>query len=371
METVSLARMEPLKKSRTVRCYTLRLYPNSDKAKATLGNMIEYRAWLWDYVTRYFTKSEDATESTAGRGLLANRAFKRARDILKAGRNSSIATGQRFNCPKSLPLLCEGTLEESKTSHFQYWIKVANGPRLPAQTHRALKNALRRGGTLIKMCEIRQGKHALLASVFVEFKKPEPTLSHDYLGTDVGVNAGVARSDGYIGKDLHPLLNRSKQKRAEQRRQGHLTSSARSTCKQYLDREARKVVNVCQRSGKSLAVESLKTLANLKLRGSIGTWAKQHFATRCLLLAEEQGVSVVQVSPAYTSQTCPRCNHCDSRNRRGTVFECKRCGYVAHADFVGARNIARKARGVFPAGIQEGREERPDSFLNVFQRNVS
>lgn len=341
-----------------IRCYTLRLYGNPGKIQATLGNMLEYRTWFWDYVTRYYGKGEDATESTKGRGWIANQAFKRARDMLKAGRNSGIATGSSFHRPQSLPLLCEGTLEENKTSTWDYWVKVANGPRLPVQTHRALKNALRRGGRLVKTCEVRTGKRALMARVFVEFEKPEPTRSRDYLGVDVGVNAGVARSDGYVGKDLHPILERIKQKRAEQRRQGHLKSLKRSACKQYLDREARRAVNVCLRAGKSLAVESLNTLSNLKSRGSIGAWARQHFAVRCLQLAELSSVAVAQEWPAYTSQTCPRCDFRHAENRRGIHFECLRCGYVAHADVVGARNVARKAAGTFlrqeseKAGIQ-------------------
>lgn len=334
-------------KNKAVRCYTLRLCGNPGKVEKTLGNMIEYRAWLWDYVSRYFKKGEDATESTKGRGWIANQAFKRARDILKAGRNGSIATGNQFNRPANLPLLCDGVLEESKDSTFAYWVKVANGPRLPAQTHRALKNALRQGGTLVKTCEVRQGKRALVARVFVEFEKPIPTPSRDYIGVDVGVNAGVARSDGYVGKDLHPILARIEQKRAEQRRQGHVKSSKRTACKQYLDREAKKVVTLAARAGKSIAVESLNTLSNLKITGSIGAWAKQHFAVRCLQLAELSGVAVEEHWPGYTSQTCPRCGFCHKENRRGIHFECLSCGFLSHADVVGARNVARKATGRF------------------------
>ena len=352
--------------SKAIRCYTLRLYGNPGKISVVLALMIEYRAWLWDYVTCYFTKGEDATESTKGRGWLANQAFHHARGILKAGRNSGIETGNQFNRPQSLPLLCDGILEENKASSFDYWVKVPNGPRLPAQTHRALKNALRRGGTLVKTCEVRQGKKALVARVFVEFEKQALTPSRDSLGIDVGVNAGVARSDGYVGKDLHPILERIEQKRAEQRRQGHLKSSPRSACKQYLDHEAQRAVNVCQRGGKTLVVESLKTLSHLKPRGSIGGWARQHFARRCLDLAEIQGVTVVQEWPAYTSQTCPRCDFCHAGNRRGIHFACLRCGYVAHADVVGARNVARKAAGTFPRREREkaGIQTR-DSLLNV------
>ena len=54
--------------SKAIRCYTLRLYANPGKVNVVLALMIEYRAWLWDYVMRYFTKGEDATESTRGRG---------------------------------------------------------------------------------------------------------------------------------------------------------------------------------------------------------------------------------------------------------------------------------------------------------------
>ena len=342
-----------------IRSYTLRLYGNPGKVQRTLGNMLEYRAWLWDYVTRYFGKGEDATESTKGRGWIANQAFKRARDLLKAGRNGGIETGRPFNRPQHLPLLCDGVLEENTSSSFDYWVKVANGPRLPAQTHRALKNALRRGGTLLKTCEVRAGTHALIARVFVEFEKPEPTQSRDYLGVDVGVNAGVARSDGYIAHSLRPILDRTKQKRAEQQRQGHHRSSLRSACKQFLDREAKRIVTLAKRGGKVVVMERLKTLGNLKPSGSIGAWARGHVGARVSYLAEVAGVAVLEVWPARTSITCERCGHANKKNRRGIEFCCQQCGAIAHADALAARNLTRRAAGVWPmartdekAGIQ-------------------
>src|SRR4030095_16609352 len=127
----------------------------------------------------------------------------------------------------------------------------------------ALKKALRRGGNLRPTCEVRQAQQGwLYARVFVEYEQPERQDSADVLGVDVGVNAGAARSDEYVVKDLYGILTRIKEKRAEQRRQGQVKSSIRSACKQYLDREARRAINVCLRGGKSLAVESLKTTGN-------------------------------------------------------------------------------------------------------------
>ena len=99
------------------------------------------------------------------------------------------------------------------------------------------------------------------------------------------------------------------------------------------------------------------TLANLKLPGRLGGWARMHFGTRALQIAEEVGVAVVQVNPAYTSITCLRCGHADKHNRRGTDFCCVQCGARAHADVLAARNLVRKATGAFPNvwAMREGR----------------
>lgn len=352
-------------KNKAIRCYTLRLYGNPGKIEKTLGNMVEYRAWLWDYVTRYFTKGEDATESTAGRGWIANQAFKRARDLLKAGRNASIATGEWFNCPKKLPLLCEGTLEENKISSFDYWVKVMNGPRLPAQTHRALKNALRRGGKLVKTCEIRQAKQGwLYARVFVEHETPEKMESPDYLGVDVGVNAGVARSDGYVGKPLQPILDRTQEKRSEQQRQGQVKSSRLSACKQFLNREAKRLVASAVRGRKSIAVESSKTLANLQPRGNIGAWARGQLGLRVQQLAELQGVTVREVWAAYSSIACRVCGCRDARNRSGVAFCCVQCGARGHADTLASRTLRDRGRAVFLREREKG-TKNTDPLPNV------
>ena len=338
---------------RTIRSYKLRLYGNLGKQAETYGIMLEYRAWLWHYLPRFYTKGEDYVESTQGLGWLANQAMKHARQMLKAGRNAGIATGERFSCPQQVPLTCEAVLEPNAESTFDYWVKVTTGPRLPAQTHRALKRALRKGGTLKKTCYIFESKGALYARVFVAHEKPEAVDSGRYLGVDVGVNAGVARSDGYIGKSLRPVLRRAQQKHAEQRRQGHLKSSRRTACKEQLDREAQRIISVCLSTGQSLAIERLNTLSNLTPTGSIGGWARIHLGIRCLELAELNGVTVRQVWPAGTSITCPQCGHRDKKNRVGTRFSCRACGTRGHTDRIAGGNIATRARVDYQRSVVE------------------
>jgi IS605 OrfB family transposase len=54
------------------------------------------------------------------------------------------------------------------------------------------------------------------------------------------------------------------------------------------------------------------------------------------------GVPVLKVDPAYTSQTCSKCGHCDRKNRNGSDFKCRECGHAMDADKNAARNIAAK-----------------------------
>lgn len=58
--------------------------------------------------------------------------------------------------------------------------------------------------------------------------------------------------------------------------------------------------------------------------------------------AEEQCGRVIEVDPAYTSQTCPRCGHVARKNRINAQFACLRCQYAEHADIVGATNILQR-----------------------------
>jgi putative transposase len=72
------------------------------------------------------------------------------------------------------------------------------------------------------------------------------------------------------------------------------------------------------------------------------------------------GVPLVLVDPHNTSRTCPECGHCDKANRRSQAeFVCQSCGFAAHADVVGAVNIARKGRVARPMvwGVDAGNED--------------
>ena len=60
---------------------------------------------------------------------------------------------------------------------------------------------------------------------------------------------------------------------------------------------------------------------------------------------------VIEVDPAYTSQTCSACGHADKASRNGRKFKCVACGYADHADLNAARNIL--ASGIGAAARRE------------------
>lgn len=68
-------------------------------------------------------------------------------------------------------------------------------------------------------------------------------------------------------------------------------------------------------------------------------------------LSDRFGITVTEVNPAYTSQTCSGCGYADKRNRRSQqAFSCLWCGHQVHADLNAARNI-RKRRAL-PIGFR-------------------
>ncbi len=97
-----------------------------------------------------------------------------------------------------------------------------------------------------------------------------------------------------------------------------------------------------KRNSLSLAVENPKSLSNLKPKG-LSLWAKCYFANRATIRAREEGIHIVYVNPAYSSQTCSKCGVIDRWSRVKQAFRCTACGYVAHADLNAACILAQRA----------------------------
>jgi len=199
--------------------------------------------------------------------------------------------------------------------------------------------------------------HAVVDSPETARRQP----ANGFLGVDLGIANIATTSDG--DRTCGSRLNRyrKRQQRIRKRLQAKKTSSARRLLKRRRRKEARFATDVnhqisktivaeAERTGRGIAVEDLTGIrARVRLRkpqrATLHSWAFAQLGQFLTYKAQQAGVVVVQVDPAYTSQTCHMCGHVDKRNRRSqAVFHCGRCDFVGHADHNAALNIA--ARGV-------------------------
>lgn len=210
--------------------------------------------------------------------------------------------------------------------------------------------------------------HAVVDSPEAALREPVS----GFLGVDLGIVNIATTSDGdrFCGSRLNRY--RARQNRIRKRLKSRKTSSARRLLKKRRRKEARFAADVnhrvsktivaeAERTGRGIAVEELTGIrARVRLRkpqrATLHSWAFAQLGQFLTYKAQRAGVAMVQVDPAYTSQTCHVCGHVDKRNRRSqAVFQCGRCDFVGHADHNAAHNIA--VRGV----VRWGEVMRPDA----------
>jgi IS605 OrfB family transposase len=95
-----------------------------------------------------------------------------------------------------------------------------------------------------------------------------------------------------------------------------------------------------------VAVEKLSVFLKSKFSKEwnrrLSSWLRSYIKERLIFKAQKFNVELIEINPAYTSQTCPECGFVDSKNRSGDKFKCLHCGFSDDADRVGAVNIARR-----------------------------
>ncbi|HEY7851073.1 MAG TPA: transposase, partial [Ktedonobacterales bacterium] len=212
----------------------------------------------------------------------------------------------------------------------------------------------------------RKNKATFFLAVTVDAPEPVPDEASDYVGVDLGIITLAATSDGEFlnhstgPKHAHMNEVRARFSRFRQKLQKKGTKSSKRLLKKRSGRERRfaKDVNHClskaivqtaKDTGRGVALENLKNIRS-RVNGSkrqrrvLHCWAFGQLRAFIAYKAALAGVPVAYVNPAYTSQTCSRCGHCEKANRVSQArFLCTSCGFSAHADVNAAENIRRAA----------------------------
>lgn len=205
---------------------------------------------------------------------------------------------------------------------------------------------------------LRRGRFYLY--VTVEVPDGAPVDPEGWLGVDLGIRNLATDSDGEVHSGAAVEAVRVRMHRLRGALQSAGTKSAKRHLRKLAGKEARfrthtnhvlskALVTKAQDTCRGLAIEDLRgirgrTTVRRSQRAQMGSWAFFQLRSFLMYKSRHAGVALVVVNPAYTSQRCPRCGHIDRGNRRSQAeFQCKSCGFAAHADVVGAVNIARKA----------------------------
>jgi putative transposase len=128
-----------------------------------------------------------------------------------------------------------------------------------------------------------------------------------------------------------------------------LSGREKAVTQQMLHVASKRLVTFAESVGaKTIVMEDLTGIRNSKKQTHHKQRARNHrwpFAMCQFFVgykAAAKGIGMDFVSPAYTSQGCPKCGHTEKANRNGLKFRCKSCDWQDCADRNGAVNIAAK-----------------------------
>ena len=225
--------------------------------------------------------------------------------------------------------------------------------------HRARLEGVRGQADLV----YRKGK--LYLFVTVEVPDGSPIDPEGWLGVDLGIRNIAVDSDGEKHSGEATLSHRARIAKLRSGLQSAGTKSAKRHLRQLRRREqgfhahtnhviSKSIVCKAKDTGRGIAVEDLtgirdRVTVRKAQRATLHSWSFFQLRSFLSYKAILSGVVLVAVDPRNTSRTCPECGNIDKANRRSqAAFVCTGCGFVAHADHVGARNIASRGPVIVP-----------------------
>ena len=218
-----------------------------------------------------------------------------------------------------------------------------------------------------KQVVLRHDGHRWRAFVSYEVEVERRQDDGEFLGVDMNVRQ-VATSDGYF-YFLPDLRKKEARRKRYQRRMARQVkgSNRRKNTKKKLAKMSRKIANIrknwIHQTTKEIAekcgtviVEDLKVKnmtasakgtienpgKNVKQKAGLNRAIQDTALGKLRRNLEYKCGRLIEVNPAYTSQTCSECGHVDKENRKTQArFLCVSCGVASNADTNAAMNIRR------------------------------
>ena len=256
-------------------------------------------------------------------------------------------------------------LAETKTSMIKehndkYHISIKGLPKLKLKSNRPLPDSNR-----LKKLSITRRENKIIVNLTY---KVEPILlpkTEKVVGLDMGIMDRITTSDGLFiprvkednkrKKRLQRLVSRAK--KGSNNRKKKVAMLANECYVQTVKQRnaTHRITTDLIRNYDVICIEKLEILTMVGVGRK--TLNREILAQRWGQLkeqlrykAERAGRELVEVDPAYTSQTCSRCGVIEKSNRKGKSYKCS-CGLSMDADLNASINILR--RGLTSIGVNK------------------
>lgn len=227
--------------------------------------------------------------------------------------------------------------------------------------------------TSAQLCRHRDGSYYI--HIQIKDEAPQPLKPNNVIGVDFGRKdiAVTSNGDKWDGKQINEVRDRYARTRASlQQKASKGTRSTRRRARQILqrlsgrERRFQQWLNhqisyrIIQQAKNTLAIVAIENLTGIRERTNTqrrskverrrsNSWSFYQLRYFLEYKGIKEGVEVIAVPPAYTSQTCHQCLHIGLRSDKR--FKCGNCGWHGDADLNGAKMISLLGQSVsLPGG---------------------
>nr|WP_293092125.1 transposase [Okeania sp. SIO2F4] len=219
--------------------------------------------------------------------------------------------------------------------------------------------------TSAQICQHRDGQW--YAHIQLKDTAPQPKKTSNVIGVDFGRREipRTTTDKGWDGKDIQQKRDKFSRVRASlQKRASQGTRSTRRRCRETLKklsgRENRyqqwlnhniskSIIEEAKARNSTVAIEDLRGIrdrsnekpGNKTHRRRSNSWAFYQLRLFLEYKGIKEGVKVIVIPPAYTSQTCHCCNHIGVRTNKNFKCSNQECSWIGDADLNGALMIQK------------------------------
>ena len=267
-----------------------------------------------------------------------------------------------MNLDNKVAVISEKVAGKAKT--FNLWVRLSTCEKgkpvyMPVQSNQYFDSI---AGDRKNFCQVNLNDKNELSMSFIK-DVPDQKESYipetDKICVDIGLVTAMATDKGDLfGRDFMDRLlyydNRITALAANRQRQGLPVRSARyarrvSELRDYLKNEINRLLNriVEIYHPVEIVVEKLDFRTqqlSKRMNRLLSRFGKSCIVAKLAALQEEFGIITSYQNPAYTSQQCSVCGYVDKNNRKSqSVFQCKFCHSILHADVNAPRNLRKRS----------------------------